>query len=149
MERVSAFAKDAAEREDAAGSLSLKNFSKAVWQKVLARRTTDYSSVADEMLHEITCEADAVARERAAVAMADGRVQEARAIMQAAGNQYEERNVRRRVYDALNVLMAAGIISKDRLNRTIAWKGLPARPRDELDHLEVGCLCCCYTRVCA
>ena len=137
MERVSAFAKDAAEREDAAGSLSLKNFSKAVWQKVLARRTTDYASVADEMLHEITSEAEAVARDRAAAAMAEGRAQEARAIMQAAGNQYEERNVRRRVYDALNVLMAAGIISKDRHNRTIAWKGLPARPRDELYHLEV------------
>jgi hypothetical protein len=103
---------------------------------VLLRRTTDYASVADEMLREILAEAEAVARERVAAAAREGRTLDARALL-AAGNQYEERNVRRRVYDALNVLMAAGIISKDRMARTISWKGLPARPKDELDHLEV------------
>ena len=37
--------------------------------------------------------------------------------------QYEQKNVRRRVYDALNVLMAMQIISKER--KQIKWLGLP------------------------
>jgi len=36
---------------------------------------------------------------------------------------YDEKNIRRRVYDALNVLMAMGIISKDK--KEITWIGLP------------------------
>lgn len=35
---------------------------------------------------------------------------------------YDEKNIRRRVYDALNVLMAMDIISKDK--KDIRWKGL-------------------------
>jgi len=37
--------------------------------------------------------------------------------------QYDEKNIRRRVYDALNVLMAMDIISKEK--KEIKWKGLP------------------------
>ncbi|KAI3950262.1 hypothetical protein MKW92_034131, partial [Papaver armeniacum] len=37
--------------------------------------------------------------------------------------QYDEKNIWRRVYDALNVLMAMDIISKDK--KYIHWKGLP------------------------
>jgi transcription factor Dp-1 len=36
----------------------------------------------------------------------------------------DEKNIRRRVYDALNVLMALGIILKDK--KDIQWKGLPS-----------------------
>jgi transcription factor Dp-1 len=36
----------------------------------------------------------------------------------------DEKNIRRRVYDALNVLMAMGIILKDK--KDIQWKGLPS-----------------------
>ena len=36
--------------------------------------------------------------------------------------QYEQKNIRRRVYDALNVLMAMQIISKER--KQIKWLGL-------------------------
>jgi hypothetical protein len=35
----------------------------------------------------------------------------------------DEKNIRRRVYDALNVLMAMGIITKNK--KTITWVGLP------------------------
>lgn len=37
--------------------------------------------------------------------------------------QYDQKNVRRRVYDALNVLMAMNIISKEK--KEIKWIGLP------------------------
>jgi putative methionine-R-sulfoxide reductase with GAF domain len=48
--------------------------------------------------------------------------------------QYDEKNIRRRVYDALNVLMAMDIISKDK--KEIQWKGLYVR---EQFHLSSGC----------
>ena len=51
--------------------------------------------------------------------------------------QFDERNVRRRVYDALNVLMAVGVISKDKLARKIVWKGLANKGQDEAEMLEV------------
>ena len=37
---------------------------------------------------------------------------------------YDEKNIRRRVYDALNVLMAMDIILK--VKKEITWKGLPS-----------------------
>ena len=39
---------------------------------------------------------------------------------------YDEKNIRRRVYDALNVLMAMDIIIKDK--KEISWQGLPTAP---------------------
>ncbi len=48
--------------------------------------------------------------------------------------QLDERNVRRRVYDALNVLMAMGIILKQK--KEIIWKGLPETDVDETPMLQ-------------
>lgn len=39
------------------------------------------------------------------------------------GTQYDEKNIRRRVYDALNVLIAMEIISRQK--KEILWHGLP------------------------
>ncbi len=36
---------------------------------------------------------------------------------------YDEKNIRRRVYDALNVLMAVGVIRKEK--KEIVWGGWP------------------------
>ena len=36
---------------------------------------------------------------------------------------HDDKNIRRRVYDALNVLMAMDIITKDK--KEITWRGLP------------------------
>jgi predicted deacylase len=47
----------------------------------------------------------------------------------------DQKNIRRRVYDALNVLMAMGIISKEK--KAITWIGLPEGSRMNLDQLEV------------
>lgn len=49
--------------------------------------------------------------------------------------QYDEKNIRRRVYDALNVLMAMDIISKDK--KEIQWKGLPRTNLNDIEELKV------------
>ena len=47
---------------------------------------------------------------------------------------FDEKNIRRRVYDALNVLMAMDIISKDK--KEIRWQGLPSAPADRAERLR-------------
>lgn len=50
----------------------------------------------------------------------------------------DQKNIRRRVYDALNVLMAMGIIAKER--KEIRWLGLPnakSAAQLEYERLEV------------
>lgn len=48
---------------------------------------------------------------------------------------YDQKNIRRRVYDALNVLMAMNIISKEK--KEIRWIGLPTNSAQEFQNLEV------------
>jgi len=48
--------------------------------------------------------------------------------------QYDQKNIRRRVYDALNVLMAMNIISKEK--KEIRWLGLPTNSLQECNNLE-------------
>ena len=48
---------------------------------------------------------------------------------------YDEKNIRRRVYDALNVLMAMDIIGKE--NKDIFWRGLPSAAVSLADQLQV------------
>lgn len=48
---------------------------------------------------------------------------------------YDQKNIRRRVYDALNVLMAMNIISKEK--KEIRWIGLPTNSAQECSNLEV------------
>lgn len=47
--------------------------------------------------------------------------------------QYDQKNIRRRVYDALNVLMAMNIISKEK--KEIRWLGLPTNSVQECRNL--------------
>ena len=49
--------------------------------------------------------------------------------------QYDQKNIRRRVYDALNVLMAMNIIYKDK--KDIHWVGLPTNSAQEVQALQV------------
>ena len=49
--------------------------------------------------------------------------------------QYDQKNIRRRVYDALNVLMAMNIISKEK--KEIRWLGLPTNSIQEANGLEL------------
>jgi transcription factor Dp-1 len=90
----------------------LRHFSMMVCKKVEEKGTTSYNEVADELV-------TAVIEER--------RKEDASA-------KYDEKNIRRRVYDALNVLMAMDIISKDK--KEITWKGLPSSASQDLEMLQ-------------
>lgn len=59
--------------------------------------------------------------------------------------QYDEKNIRRRVYDALNVLMAMDIISKDK--KEIQWRGLPQTSLSDIEELKVRFICLPLTRL--
>lgn len=89
----------------------LRHFSMKVCEKVKEKGTTTYNEVADELVAEET---------------------QAHAGVDPAS--YDQKNIRRRVYDALNVLMAMNIISKEK--KEIRWHGLPSSTVQECDDLE-------------
>lgn len=86
----------------------LRHFSMRVCQKVKEKGVTSYNEVADELVAE-ECE-------------------------DAGTGSYDQKNIRRRVYDALNVLMAMNIISKEK--KEIKWLGLPTSSAQECDEIE-------------
>ncbi|XP_065369167.1 transcription factor Dp [Calliphora vicina] len=87
----------------------LRHFSLKVCEKVKVKGTTTYNEVADELVAE-----------------------------EIQNNSFDkncdQKNIRRRVYDALNVLMALQIISKDK--KEIRWIGLPSNAVEEFSQLE-------------
>ncbi|XP_026757440.2 transcription factor Dp-1 isoform X2 [Galleria mellonella] len=85
----------------------LRHFSMKVCEKVRTKGFTSYNEVADELVLEF-----------------------------AAGmhGSADSQNIRRRVYDALNVLMAMNIISKEK--KEIRWLGLPTNSVQECTSLE-------------
>lgn len=93
-------------------------FSK-VCEKVRNKGTTTYNEVADELVAEFSD--DPIA---------------SRASFQTGNDQepFDQKNIRRRVYDALNVLMAINIISKEK--KEIKWIGLPTNAVQECSELE-------------
>lgn len=94
------------------GGKGLRHFSMKVCEKVKAKGSTSYNEVADELVAELT----------------DPRCQSP------SDQQYDQKNIRRRVYDALNVLMAMNIISKEK--KEIRWLGLPTNSVQEAYSLE-------------
>ncbi|KAL2483026.1 Transcription factor-like protein DPB [Forsythia ovata] len=92
----------------------LRQFSMKVCEKVESKGRTTYNEVADELVAEF-------ADPNNNVASPDQQ-------------QYDEKNIRRRVYDALNVLMAMDIISKDK--KEIQWKGLPRTSLNDIEELK-------------
>uniref|UniRef100_A0A6M2DCM9 Putative e2f-like protein n=1 Tax=Xenopsylla cheopis TaxID=163159 RepID=A0A6M2DCM9_XENCH len=91
----------------------LRHFSMKVCEKVRLKGTTSYNEVADELVTEFTFGLH-------------GNNQD--------NQQYDQKNIRRRVYDALNVLMAMNIISKEK--KEIRWLGLPTNSEEECKNLE-------------
>ncbi|XP_020080427.1 transcription factor-like protein DPB isoform X2 [Ananas comosus] len=88
--------------------------SRSVCEKVESKGRTTYNEVADELVAEF-------ADPNGKLASPDQQ-------------QYDEKNIRRRVYDALNVLMAMDIISKDK--KEIQWKGLPRTSLNDIEELK-------------
>lgn len=89
----------------------LRHFSMKVCRKVEEKGVTTYNEVADELVKEFAAQKPAEGQKK-----------------------YDEKNIRRRVYDALNVLMAMDIISKEK--KEIRWKGLPSNAKHDLDALQ-------------
>ncbi|XP_071734725.1 transcription factor-like protein DPB isoform X2 [Rutidosis leptorrhynchoides] len=79
---------------------------KKVCQKVEKMGRTTYSQVADELVAEFSKPVNGI-----------------HAPNKLPRQQYDEKNIRRRVYDALNVFTAMDIMFKDK--KDIHWKGLP------------------------
>lgn len=103
---------DSKRRKTEKGGKGLRHFSMKVCEKVKAKGTTTYNEVADELVAELT----------------DPRCQSP------SDPQYDQKNIRRRVYDALNVLMAMNIISKEK--KEIRWLGLPTNSLQEATSME-------------
>ncbi len=81
-----------------------------VCEKVESKGRTTYNEVADELVKEFS-HPD-----------------------YAAEQLFDEKNIRRRVYDALNVLMAMNIITKEK--KDITWRGLPASADADMELLR-------------
>ncbi|KAK3445415.1 transcription factor-like protein DPB isoform X1 [Eucalyptus grandis] len=92
----------------------LRQFSMKVCEKVESKGRTTYNEVADELVAEFADPGNSAATPDQ--------------------QQYDEKNIRRRVYDALNVLMAMDIISKDK--KEIQWKGLPRTSLNDIEELK-------------
>merc|ERR1711976_1115459 len=104
---------DVKRRKSEKGGKGLRHFSMKVCEKVQAKGSTSYNEVADELVNELT----------------DPRC------TSPTDQQYDQKNIRRRVYDALNVLMAMNIISKEK--KEIRWLGLPTNSIQEANGLEM------------
>ena len=102
-----------AEKDKDKGGKGLRHFSMKVCEKVESKQTTTYNEVADELVAEFSKPDDP---------------------RFCADQAYDEKNIRRRVYDALNVLMAMNIITKEK--KEIMWKGLPATSESDVEHLR-------------
>eukprot|EP01117_Protostelium_nocturnum_P008646 TRINITY_DN3102_c0_g1_i2.p1 TRINITY_DN3102_c0_g1~~TRINITY_DN3102_c0_g1_i2.p1 ORF type:complete len:365 (+),score=128.59 TRINITY_DN3102_c0_g1_i2:165-1259(+) len=92
---------------DDSKSKGLRHFSLKVCEKVEQKKTTTYNEVADELVIDLQKEKE---------------------------GPVDEKNIRRRVYDALNVLMAMNIIAKDK--KEIRWIGSPTNSKMELEILK-------------
>lgn len=75
------------------GGKGLRHFSMKVCEKVQKKGVTSYNEVADELVAEFS---------------------DPQRSMSPTDQAYDQKNIRRRVYDALNVLMAMNIISKEK-----------------------------------
>jgi transcription factor Dp-1 len=110
--RTSSLSSSPTKSPDSKAAKGLRHFSMKVCRKVEEKGKTTYNEVADELVREVMSERSA---------------DEPR-------GKYDEKNIRRRVYDALNVLMAMDIISKEK--KEIRWKGLPSNAHHDLDILK-------------
>jgi len=91
---------------DKAGK-GLRHFSFKVCEKVKEKGRTSYNEVADELVYQFSHPEP----------------------HEQSDQVYDDKNVRRRVYDALNVLMALDIIAKEK--KEIFWKGFPSHPTQD------------------
>lgn len=107
-------------KQDKTGK-GLKHFSMKVCEKVKSKGSTTYNEVADELVTEFSSD-PSISRQPF-----DGS-------LMGESEPFDQKNIRRRVYDALNVLMAINVISKEK--KDIRWIGLPTNAAQECIDLE-------------
>eukprot|EP01006_Ploeotia_vitrea_P039299 TRINITY_DN66328_c7_g2_i1.p1 TRINITY_DN66328_c7_g2~~TRINITY_DN66328_c7_g2_i1.p1 ORF type:complete len:326 (-),score=188.08 TRINITY_DN66328_c7_g2_i1:44-877(-) len=116
LERESGTSSRGRKKKGSRHQKGLRHFSLMVCEKVEEKRVTTYNEVAECLVRDLTNEAAQ------------------QSSTQSSGKKpHDEKNIRRRVYDALNVLMAMGIIAKDK--KTISWIGLPGGVNEEVGNL--------------
>jgi transcription factor Dp-1 len=104
----------------------LKSITLKVCDVVRERRVTNYPDVADALVLEVLGEAESKAAGfTSPLQTGDG-----------TEPQSWEKNIRRRVYDALNVLCVMDVIEKQQKN--IVWKGLPDQATSHYQSLVVS-----------
>lgn len=102
-----------------------------VCEKVRKKGTTSYNEVADELVGEFT---NPNLNNSPADQVFNIQLLSKPELHNLKFQQYDQKNIRRRVYDALNVLMAMNIISKEK--KEIRWLGLPTNSLQECVQLE-------------
>uniref|UniRef100_A0A6G1SBH8 Transcription factor Dp-1 n=1 Tax=Aceria tosichella TaxID=561515 RepID=A0A6G1SBH8_9ACAR len=110
-------------KQDPKTGKGLKHFSMKVCEKVKSKGTTTYNEVADELVAEFSND-PTISRQSFEGSLSMGGDSE----------PFDQKNIRRRVYDALNVLMAINVISKEK--KEIKWIGLPTNAAQECLNLE-------------
>jgi hypothetical protein len=106
-----------------------------VCEKVKQKRVTTYNQVADELVSEYCNNSLNKDQMNQNSTVNSALVNKGQSINNIDFWTYDQKNVRRRVYDALNVLMAMNIISKEK--KEIKWIGLPCNKKQECQELEV------------
>jgi hypothetical protein len=91
----------------------LRLFSMRVCEQVKAKRITTYREVADEVV-------------KAEHARLQETGQRPKGVLDEKKKKDDDKNIRRRIYDALNVLIAMEIVTKDPKEKIIRWKGFPS-----------------------
>lgn len=114
--------------EESTKRKGLRHFAVRVCKKVEEKQYTSYNEVADELV----IEEKRIKEEEVANGTLTASVQKKIA---KGGALVDEKNIRRRVYDSLNVLMAMGVIEKNK--KVIRWKGLSMARADGL-HGEIA-----------
>jgi hypothetical protein len=109
----------------------LRHFSLRVCKKVEQKQTTTYNEVADELVLELMAnresdDSDMDAQSKDSNNKGNGG--------RKSNISIDEKNIRRRVYDALNVLMAMDIITKNK--KDIIWQGFPNQSNDDVEGLQ-------------
>lgn len=117
-----------------------------VCEKVQKKGVTTYNEVADELVAEFSSsdnhmspnDAVSAALEQTSMGYkaSSHHVIKQHVFFFFSQHVYDQKNIRRRVYDALNVLMAMNIISKEK--KEIKWIGLPTNSAQECQNLEVS-----------
>lgn len=108
-------------KQDSKSGKGLKHFSMKVCEKVKSKGSTTYNEVADELVAEFSSDPSLSRQAFEGQLMGDS-------------EPFDQKNIRRRVYDALNVLMAINVISKEK--KEIKWIGLPTNAAQECLDLE-------------